>query len=299
MTVENPTHFSFLVYLTTANIALTLFMYFSGYGLSLKTSRDYGWLIWFKRIKKVYIPLLFTCVMAILIYAILPEFSSIEIAEQLRIPKDIALLHHLSVDNVIIIVTHALGWRDWYVFCIMIFYSIFYLSLYLTKNNPQYQTVLLWLMMVVYFVLAYLYFGPQEAHWYRYCWAFFLGHIHAKMVKNDSVNKWDLMLLGILSIQIIIESIYMIASYMTAVVILIVCSIINKKYYMNSPVLAFMGGVSFFFYLSHIRIGYTLMAYINFYSVIFWVLLTVAISFGLSKAYGIVTRTYSPEKKSL
>ena len=36
LAIDDKTTITYLVYLTTANIALSLFMYFSGYGLSLK-----------------------------------------------------------------------------------------------------------------------------------------------------------------------------------------------------------------------------------------------------------------------
>lgn len=47
------------IHLTTANIALTWFMFFSGYGLSLKEYRpSHIKKEWCKRLKKTYLPLL-------------------------------------------------------------------------------------------------------------------------------------------------------------------------------------------------------------------------------------------------
>ena len=278
------TLFSRLIYFTTANIALTIFMYFSGYGLSVKKLCGGGISnICIKRLKKVYFPLLVTCIVTMLIYATLPiKFSSEEIA-LLRIPKDIELLHDFTPANLFILLPHLFGWRDWYVCCIIIFYLMFYLSQYLSLDKSINQTWLLWLMFIGYFVLAYFYFGPSEAHWYRYCWAFFLGHVHAKVVKTNKIERGDIIMLALLLSTMIIESRFMIISYLMAIIILTVCIEINRKYEMDSRILAYMGSISFFFYLSHIRIGYIFVSYLNFYSVIFWIFLAQG---GLSVADG-------------
>lgn len=275
--------FTLLIYYTSTNIALALFMYFSGYGLSLKKPQNGGAYlsIWYQRIKKVYIPLLLTCVIAMLLYAVLPLKFSMDESEILSVPKDIWYFHNFSPEYLITLIPHFLGWKDWYVFCIMIFYSLFYLSQSLTRNNPENQTWVLWLMMISYFVFAYFYFGELEAHWYRFCWIFFGGHIHGKMVQSGRASKWDLLLLIGLSTTIAIESKYMILSYVIAVVIIVICSLINRRFVVNSRVLAFMGAISYFFYLSHIRIGYTLLSYINVYSILVWIFITIVISFGL------------------
>lgn len=277
--------FSNLVYYTSTNIALVLFMYFSGYGLSLKIKkREKRYLsIWFKRLKKVYIPLLLTCIIAFIIYAILPCKYSLEESELLSIPQDIWYLHHFSPDYLSSLLPHLFGWKDWYVFCIMIFYTLFYLSLSLTRNNPSNQTWVLWILMTVYFIVAYYYFGKLEAHWYRFCWIFLGGHVHGKMVQCGKFDKCDLLLFLSLTSTIAFESKYMILSYVVAVAIIAMCSFINRKYIVNSRVLMFIGTISYFFYLSHIRIGYTLMSYINVYSIIIWLLVTVVVSFILYK----------------
>lgn len=273
-----------LVYLTTANIALAIFMFFSGYGLTLKKT-VWGGRIYINRLKKVYLPLLYTCIIALILYTLLPsKFTLIE-SDELSVPKDIWFLHHFTIDYIGILASHVLGWKDWYVFCIMFFYSFFYLSGFLTRKN---QTWVLWLMFIIYYVCAYFYFGPLEAHWYRYCWAFFLGHIYAKMVLTRQTRKLDMLMEGLLLSTILIESPFMILSYLIAVLVLCVSSRLNKRYVMNNRLLAFMGAISYFFYLSHERIGYTILAYTNIYSVLLWVLITIIISFALSYSYKVI-----------
>lgn len=283
--------FTLLVYFTSSNVALTLFMYFSGYGLSLKKYNGGGFLnIWYKRLKKVYIPLLLTCIIAMLIYAILPVKFTLDECETLGVSKDIWYLHSFKPEYLKMLVPHLLGWKVWYVFCIIIFYSLFYLSQSLTRNNPENQTWVLWLMMVTYFVFAYFYFGELEAHWYRYCWIFFGGHVHGKMVQSGKINKWDLMMLLGLSITMIIEGKYMILSYVMAISIIGLCSLLNRRYIVSSRILAFMGTISYFFYLTHIKIGYTLLSYIGIYSILLWLVITIAISYGMYLLKTILSR---------
>lgn len=290
-TMSEATPFSTLVYMTTANVALSLFMYFSGYGLSVKPKNGGGYLtIWYKRIKKVYIPLLLVCFISMALYVVLPVKFSIEESETLQVSKDIIYIHNFSPNYLKILFVHLFGWNDWYVLCIMIFYSLYYLSLSLTKNNPSTQTFALWLMMVAYFIFAFIYFGKAEAHWYRYCWTFFLGHVHGKVVQIGKTNRWDLSMLLVLFGTILFEALYMKLSYFMAIFIIVLCSIINKKYLMHSSLLAFMGGISYFFYLSHERIGYLLISYINCHSVIAWVALCILISMVLKKMYSQINR---------
>ena len=284
--VVEITTFSRIIQYTTANIALAIFMYFSGYGLSLKTVKRGGHLsVWFKRMKKVYIPLFLTCVVAMVVYLILPDRFSLTELESMGVSKDIWYIHHFNNEYLSTLIPHTLGWKDWYVFCIMIFYSLFYISSNLTKDHPLNQTWVLWLMLLVYYVCAYLFFGPPEAHWYRYCWSFFLGHVHAKMVQSNEINKWDMAMLAVLLATILIEPNFLKLSYFVAVAIIIICAWINKRYVINSRILAFMAGISYFFYLSHERIGYLLISYINCYSVIAWVTLSILISMVLKKMH--------------
>lgn len=61
---------------TTANIALCRFMYFSGYGLSLKENS--GVAIghdWWKRLLKIYIPLFVVCFFAVSVCTFLPDWG--------------------------------------------------------------------------------------------------------------------------------------------------------------------------------------------------------------------------------
>lgn len=219
-----------------------------------------------------------------LLYALLPVKFSLEESGMLSVPQDIWYLHTFTPDSFKILVPHLFGWKDWYVFCIMIFYSFFYLSQSLTRSKPLYQTRILWLMLVAYYTIAFIYIGKAEAHWYRYCWVFFLGHISAKYIQKETC--WlDLMMLIALSLTILFESPLMMISWLVALIILLIGSRLNKNYVMNSKPLIFLGGISYFFYLSHIRICYILMSYSLYFSVLLWVIITIVVSYALSIIY--------------
>ena len=282
---NKPIGFSWFIWKTTANIALVLFMYFSGYGLSLKNNDVNIFAVLIKRLKKVYLPLLFVAIITMMTYILLPDRYSLEDLSKIW-ASDLYYIHHCSYHDIPHLILSALGWPDWYVFCIMIFYSLFYLSKYVSQKIAISQTIVLWYLFIAYFIIAYFYFGPPEAHWYRFCWVFFGAHLHA--IWKDlsiSVKKVYSMLFVVIALTMIIESKWMIISYMIAVIGITLFTFLNRRFTIQSPILAFLASISYFFYLSHIRIGYQLMTYTNIESVLFWVILTCAISFILKKAY--------------
>ena len=77
--------------------------------------------------------------------------------------------------------------------------------------------------------------------------------------------------------------------FVLALAIIIICARLNRKFFMHSRLLAFMGSISYFFYLSHVKIGYTLLTYMNIYSVILWISITILISYLLEKINSVIT----------
>lgn len=119
--------------MSTANIGLVWFMFFSGYGLSLK-HMEKGEIMgkWWNRFKKVYLPLLFTSFISIGVYALLPMKFNVTMSKKLWLVDEIAAIHQ---GNFMGWFPSAFGWLDWYVFCIMIFYTLFYLSYFFNEEN--------------------------------------------------------------------------------------------------------------------------------------------------------------------
>lgn len=258
-----PWGISKVVWLTTANIALVWFMFFSGYGLSCKVvPQKEIFKLWKSRIIKIYAPLLLSCVCATIMGLII-EFDAIA-----------------SVS----LIKKTLGLWDWYVFCILIFYSLFYISLYVSNKFLINHTLLLTIFFVVYFIIAYLYFGMDKAHWFRYPWVFLLGHIVCIYRQNDSkINIFCFCVL--LLCFLFLKDVLMICCSIIAVVFLCIFSVINRKYEYRGRVLLFLGGLSYFFYLSHIRIGYEVLCYTRIDSICLWILITVLVSYLLNVIY--------------
>lgn len=221
----------------TANIGLVWFMFFSGYGLSL-SKIDNTFCAWKHRLLKVYLPLLFVSLLTLILYFILPNKFSAEDAKILWISPHIEALHSGNYGQII---PFLFGWPDWYVFCIMILYSIFYLSFWISHKTNKSQTIILSIFLLIYFIFAYLYFGPPQAHWYRFIWVFLLGHIVAKQ-NMLSFNK-SLLLLAPFLCVIFLDGKIMLLSYFIGFYSLLVASIISKYYNVKSKsVLLFLGG---------------------------------------------------------
>ena len=269
------------VWLMTANVGLVWFMFFSGYGLSLK-HMDINEILgkWIKRLKKVYIPLFFICIVSTLIYALLPVKFDEATSKALWIVPEIAAIHSGQWTTWL---TSVFGWLDWYVFCIMIFYTLFYLSYFIMKKTHWNQTIILSLMMIFYFVWAYNVFGPEKAQWYRYIWTFMLGHIIARAKES---NKWLALSIIPFVALIFIEDKIVIIGYVLAIAALIISSLLNRYYDVKEKsAIMFLGGISYFYYLCHLRIGYQLVTYMGINDLIFWALFTTLIAWLLKLLY--------------
>ena len=217
------------------------------------------------------------------VYFILPVTYGND--DVLKLPKAIYFLHNFQTEYLAYLISYLTGWKDWYVLCIIIFYSLFYLSLSITRYHPENQTWFLWFLLLGYFVFAYYFWGPPQAHWYRYCWAFFGGHVHAKMVQSERINKWDALMFTALFLTIFIESFYMQISYILAIAIILISANLNRRFSMHSRLLAILGSISYFFYLSHVRIVFAVFTTYNLYSVLLWVIAAIIISHILKKMY--------------
>lgn len=282
-----PWGVSRLVWTFTANIALFWFMFFSGYGLSKK---NYDGVaiggVWCKRVTKIYLPLLMVCVVMVIIQALLP-FKENETYGL----ETFTMLHNICADNIATILLRSLGWADWYVICILYFYSFFYLSLWLSKKMNISQTYILFVFLLMYLALAIPLCAYNRAHYYRYCWVFFLGHIVAKW--NSIPNKkTTLFMLAVLALTLILENgmrtsniILTDSAYVMAIIMLYVVSAINKRYEMHGKVMLFLGSISYFFYLSHIRIGFFLIWYVGVLDIMVWVFVSVVIAYILNIGY--------------
>ena len=274
---------------TSANIALFFFMFFSGYGLSLK---DYGshdiLKDWLCRLKKIYVPVLVTCIVMLVVYVLLPDNLSESERFSFNINHVLHDIHNISSDNVSAILLAGMGWSYWYVKCIVMFYSLFYLSLYLERKTNINQTVCLSVLMLCYLIWAYFFYGPQEAHYYRYPWVFMLGNVIAKWGKNH--RNLSLAVLAVFVLTEIPCGLCYHAFSVIALAFLIVISFLNSVYKMESKALLFMGSISYVYYLCHQTISCTVMAYTGVKSLLLWTFLTILIAWGLCTLISVLSK---------
>ena len=222
-------------------------MFFSGYGMSLKKgTEEVGLDRWWHRMKKIYVPLFFVSVISVVLYVILPDCFSIGEIKQLWIPETIHQLHNFSMSDMLSIIKNMLGWGDWYVACILMFYTIFYFAVYISCKYKLNTTILLAIFFCIYYIWAYFYYGPLEGHYYRYVWAFLFGHAVAKRTKVS----WIVVVVSLFTWYC--EGKILWACFIIGIAILFLCSYLNLKYEMQSKCLLFLGGISYFYYLSHI-----------------------------------------------
>lgn len=273
---------------TTANIALCWFMFFSGYGLSLKDNASIAiGGSWWKRVKKIYLPLFVVCVSAIIVCATLPDIGLENTWAGFN--KNVHMLHNFNVCYIKPLIMNALGLLDWYVSCILIFYTIFYLTIYLSKKFKVNHTILLCVGMLTYNVIAFYVFGWEQAHYFRFPWIFMLGHLVAVYKRNSKAVNILTMCAFIPSI--LIHGKVMTACFGLAVIGILLFAAISRRYYLGGKLLLFVGSISYFFYLSHTRIGYTLLAYTGIKSMLLWITITIIISYLLMKFYNLLFKS--------
>lgn len=285
--ISDPWSVSKVMWLFSANIALVWFMFFSGYGLSLKDYSNQNLTkAWWSRVKKIYMPLFLTCTLAMILYIFLPSAEKANIGDAFIqfVPEPIYQFKNFGIAYLPSLSMALFGLFDWYVFCILIFYTIFYVSVFLSKHMVISQTIILAFLMVLYFLVALFVIGREHAQYYRYPWAFVLGHIVASYRKNSMTVNYGVVLLFIL-LLIMTKELMPFAGGFLAVLALMFFSAISRKYIVTSRLIIFIGSISYFFYLSHERIGFTLMLYTGFDSILFWILISICVSYVLKVGY--------------
>ena len=284
--IDNPGFLTKAVWNITANIGLIWFMFFSGYGLSLKEYKQHVSKQWIKRFSRIFFPMFFVGVLSTILYFFLPVIFTAEEAKTLWISENIAYLHSDQFADFVHVLPGIIGWPDWYVYCILIFYSLFYVSVYLSIRFKQQQIYILIALFLGYFLFAYKLFGPGEAHWYRYIWTFLLGHIVAKHKEYGS-TKALLFIIPFLSLTILEDRITLL-NYFLGIYSLLCCSFIGKYVTIKSSSAIYtLGTISYFYYLVHVRVGYQLLTYMGIDSVLIWSIFTCIIAYVFQRLYSL------------
>ena len=280
-----------VIYLTTANIALVLFMFFSGYGLSLKSYNQVNLKReWLSRLKKIYPPLLFVGILYVVMCFLLPDTCTPEAVHNRKLPL---LIHEYRVwdtGSITCFLEGLLGYKDWYVVCIIYFYTFFYLSQYIARKTKWNFTIILSVIMLVYWVAAYYIYSWPQAHFFRYPCAFMIGHLVAKHSKATFGKKekiTDLIILMVFIATVAFHGAMWVGFYLVAMVMICVAKLISCRYEAkHKSLLYILGIVSYFYYLSHGRISYPLMYYLGIDDLLVWTIFTGLVSYGLWKLYG-------------
>lgn len=269
--------FTNIIGMSSANIALFFFMFLSGYGLSLKESSCMNLSHeWWNRMKKIYLPLLFTCCVMIVIYSFIPNPFTQDYADSFHLSSVFHAVHEYDGNNIATIFRGLFGWGDWYVTCILMFYSIFYLSLYISKKVKKSHTIVLGAMMMIYFIWAYFYYGAPEAHYFRYPWVFMLGHVIARWDENPKSISFGVMSVFALT-EIPCGLYYHIFSFVS-LLILVLVAFVNTRYSFSGKILLFVGSISYFYYLCHFRIAGLVLPFLGIRSLLLWACVTIPIA---------------------
>ena len=294
--VPIPMSISKVVWWSSANIALAWFMFFSGFGLSLK---DDCKIVSIKktlllRIWKVYRPYIIVVIVTLIIAFFLPDSFSLEEMRARIMSTKPHYMHHLTEAMNLTYIYGLVIHSSWYVECIIWFYSIYYLSVWFSCKWSFNKTVVLSLLMLGYPIAAYYYFGSQEAHYYRYPCVFLVGHLAVRW--RDA--KWYGISIasGVILLNLAIVGFMYVVWFIVALIGLFIFSIINTRYTVFGKGILFMGSISYFYYLSHVDIAWTLLCYTSIQSCLAWTVLSIIVAFLLYK-FNIVLGKTSFEKK--
>ena len=104
-----------------------------------------------------------------------------------------------------------------------------------------------------------------------------LGHAVAKRTKISWIFA------AVLIIPAFKEGKIAMLDFSLGVAILYLLSFINSRYEMRGKAILWLGSISYFFYLAHVRLGYTLLTYTGINSIILWIAITTTISYLLYK----------------
>ncbi len=282
---SNVRSIGWLIWLTSANIALFWFMFISGYGLT-KSNKKVCINNVCSRLAKVYLPLLYIGTVSILFYVVLPAPYSHDDLNRYMIPIQIQQLDTFDISCLYSIVYKALGLGDWYVMCIIVFYMLFYISDFISGKTKLSITLVLGTTLLLYFIFAYIFIDAQHAHYFRYPWVFFAGHVLARWesLSKNRMLRYMLALLPFISIMIT-DGKYMWLSFFIAYSTLVCIMKLNTKYTYSGRSLAFLGIVSYFFYLVHQRISWVALYYGHIFDLSVWIISTIIISYSLMYIY--------------
>lgn len=279
----------------SANVALVWFMFISGYGLTKsKCNISNHFTACILRCSKVLFPLLFVMLVSFGVYLVLPSWHySVNEANKLVIPEEMLMMQNIADLNWRIILFSPVKWY-WYVWCILFYYVLFYLSSYLAQQTKWNHTGILMILLICYYFTAYTLLGSLLAHYYRLTWAFFFGHLLAARTEISRRVFVGGVMLGLASFAN--EGRYMCISFFIAIITIIGIGWLNKKYSFRGRILLNMGILSYFFYLLHRRVCWPIACTFGIHDLIIWIFLTLLMTIFVHKVYHKISIPYNRGK---
>lgn len=257
-----------------AYIGLVWFMFVSGYGLTMSKSKtENHFKACMKRCSKVLFPMVFVFVVSLILYFILPiRFNETQMM-QMAMPDELYVLHHISsLADIKYILLGSFRWY-WYVWCILIFYIMFFLSDFLAIKAHVNKTSVLVCLLTTYYIFSFCVFGPTNANYYRLTGAFLFGHIMADWHKLAKIQRLPLII--VCFIPLVNEDIYMVSSFILAIFVTWGLSNLNINYSFEGSTMLKLGSISYFFYLVHRRIAWVICCYLEITDLLAWIVVTI------------------------
>jgi len=246
--------------------SLVIFLFLSGYGITLsEMSKSNNFLIFLnKRMLKIYKPLLLVCFISFILYSAYGvAHIPVEVVEKYRLSDAISIIG--QGDSLVYNILYIFGFvhLDWYVVATLAYYLIFYLSFHypirFSTNRKLNCAIMMVAIMVIYYIITYLFIGPSKGHYYRNTWAFLFGVLVALSSKSNKmiVIALPLLLLATLIFNQFTEGIIYTTGSILSICFLFIMFRLDKYFTAKSNLLLYLGSISYFVYLSHLRIVYS------------------------------------------
>ncbi|URZ00240.1 hypothetical protein CLAUR_002280 [Clostridium felsineum] len=270
------------IYTCFGHIAVSTFLFFSGYGLMVSKLRKENYLKNFfsKRLSKVYLPF-------VIINGITIVIAALVLHAKFNL-KDVLL--YLSGIQLI-------DSTQWFVIAILVFYLCFYICFKFFKPIIA-QHILLFLTFVYFFFMIFT--GFRE-WWFNTAFSFPIGvyvAINYTTISNFLKKNYILTLIpNLIGFLVFFALAHMIPSSImplyqtiTSVIFVLLVLLFLLKFKISSPPLLFIGAISYEMYLVHMKV---LVAYFTAvhikgsYSVYLYLVLVVLISFAFNKLFNL------------
>ena len=156
----------------------------------------------------------------------------------------------------------------------------------MSRRIKIHKTTILCILMLIYLLIAYKYYGISAAYYYRYPCVFLSGHF----LVTWKEQKFGNMILGgcVICLNLALIGKLYTLWFLVALAFLFFFSLINMRYAMKGKTIHLLGAVSYYYYLSHATICWPILCFVNVQNCIVWAVISFIIAWLLYKLGGIV-----------